>query len=212
MAVDYTKLATLLKGHNGAQCRPRDIQQADLLAKAKAMAQRGYAHTTDTLRVLEAYMQGYGILLSGGIGIGKSFFFETVNPEPVAVLSFNRCHLWRYEQLEQWLDDHTGVEVVLDDIGWDADKANNYGTKYEVLQVVLDHRLTESGCRTHITTNLSTTSWWPSMTATWLTACTSCASALHCRRVSVSVSRNRTKPTFATLTTPAKWARRHYDC
>lgn len=154
-ASDFENLASKLVGAVGRRYSPREIMPVDLLDKARAMMKRGYVHTPDTLRVLEAYMQGYGILLSGGLGIGKSFFFEVVNPEPVAVLSFNRCHLWKYDQLEKWLDDHTGVEVVLDDIGWDADKANNFGTKYEVLQVVLDHRLTESGCRTHITTNLS---------------------------------------------------------
>lgn len=135
--------------------QPKPVTREELLAKATAMARRGYVHNADTLKVLETYLQGFGILLSGGVGIGKTYFFKKVNPEPLAVLSFNVAHLWKYEQLADWLDEHRYEEIVLDDIGWDADKATNYGQRFETLQVALDDRLNRSTYRTHITTNLT---------------------------------------------------------
>lgn len=132
---------------------PRQISQAELTEKAKAMTKRGYIHTEETLRVLEAYMQGYGILLSGGCGIGKTRFFECVNPTPIMPLSFNVCHLWKYEELDTFLTATRSEELLLDDVGWHSE-ASNYGQKFETLQIVLDRRLS---CRvpTHITTNLT---------------------------------------------------------
>lgn len=129
------------------------VTEDEIYRKARAMTLRGYCHTVETVKALEAYLQGYGVLLSGGMGIGKTFFFETVNPEPIAVLSFSRCHLWKYERLEEWLEEHRNDEIVLDDIGFASSKGNNYGTQFDALQVVLDQRLTEAGGRTHVTTN-----------------------------------------------------------
>lgn len=133
---------------------PPQITRERLLAKATAMAKRGYIHTEASLQAVEAYLQGYGVLLSGGMGLGKTFFFETLNPEPIPVLSFNQCFLWKYEQLGEWLDAYYNREIVLDDIGWESGRANNYGTHFDALQVVLDYRLFHgSKARTHITTN-----------------------------------------------------------
>lgn len=137
-----------------ALSKPVKIGKEQLLAKARAMALRGFDHSAKTLEVLEAYLQGYGILLSGGVGVGKSYFFECVEPEPLPVLSFNSCALWKYDAISEWLADHRNQDIVLDDVGWDAELGNNYGTKFEVLQIVLDERLRQNG-RTHITTNLT---------------------------------------------------------
>lgn len=131
---------------------PPPVMRKQLEAKAAAMARRGYIHNATTLAALEAYLQGYGILLSGGMGIGKTFFFNVLNPEPMPILSFNQCFLWKYEELEEWLDRNIAREIVLDDIGWESGRASNYGTRFDTLQVVLDSRLCRS-VRTHITTN-----------------------------------------------------------
>lgn len=130
---------------------PPQVDKATLAAKAQAMMKRGYQHDEKTLEVLNAYMQGYGILLSGGVGIGKTYFFETVNPNPITRLSFNVCGLWKFDTVSDFLDDTMGQEIVLDDIGWQG-QGRNYGQSFETLQVVLDARL-GSPCRTHVTTN-----------------------------------------------------------
>lgn len=130
-----------------------DVDTCRLIAKAKAMTRRGYQHCEKSLEALEKYMQGYGILLSGGVGVGKTYFFQTVNPEPIEVLSFNQCYLWKFDKLDEWLERHASQEIVLDDIGWNREEGNNYGTRFEALQVALDARLSGCQARTHITTN-----------------------------------------------------------
>lgn len=148
--MDYNELLKEIPVYRRRQAPP--VTRESLVAKAAAMARRGYIHNATTLEALEAYLQGYGVLLSGGMGIGKTFFFNVLNPEPLPVLSFNQCFLWKYEQLEEWLDRHIAQEIVLDDIGWESGRASNYGTRFDTLQVVLDARLCHSA-RTHITTN-----------------------------------------------------------
>lgn len=151
--MDFANVLKLINGREvGGKTPMYLVTEEELWRKASAMQRRGYVHTEASLDALMAYLQGYGVLLSGGIGVGKTFFFKTVNAEPIAVLSFNQCNLWKFDKLDEWLAAHRGEEVVLDDIGWDASQGNNYGTRFEVLQVVLDNRL---GCpaRTHVTTN-----------------------------------------------------------
>ena len=149
--MDYAKVLNGL--HLYHRKAPPAVTQEQLAAKAQAMARRGYIHTEASLKALEAYLQGYGVLLSGGMGIGKTFFFQTINPEPLPVLSFNQCFLWKYEDLGEWLDNFAGRDIVLDDIGWETGRASNYGTRFDTLQVVLDARLRVGRARTHITTN-----------------------------------------------------------
>lgn len=151
--IDFDRMLKCLKVADGDE--PRKVTQAQLLSKAQAMANRGYEHNAVTLNALHSYMMGYGILLSGGCGIGKTMFFETVNPKPIPILSFNRCGLWTVDQLGEWLDDHVSDEIVLDDIGYDTEKGRNYGQRFETLQYVIDARLNLSGARTHITTNMT---------------------------------------------------------
>jgi DNA replication protein DnaC len=149
--IDYDKLLKEIPVFHRRPAPP--VTRESLFKKAAAMARRGYVHNATTLEALEAYLQGYGVLLSGGMGIGKTFFFNVLNPEPLPVLSFNQCFLWKYEQLGEWLDDHFNREIVLDDIGWESGRASNYGTRFDTLQVVLDARLRVGRARTHITTN-----------------------------------------------------------
>ena len=148
--MDYAELLKEIPAYHRRPAPP--VTSEMLVEKASAMARRGYIHNATTLEALEAYLQGYGVLLSGGMGIGKTFFFNVLNPEPMPVLSFNQCFLWKYEELEEWLDQNIAREIVLDDIGWESGRASNYGTRFDTLQVVLDVRLRNTA-RTHITTN-----------------------------------------------------------
>lgn len=133
---------------------PPAIDETTLFRKAQAMAGRGYRHSAESLEALQAYIQGYGVLLSGAIGIGKTFFFQSVEPEPLPILSFNSCTLWTFDKLEEWLMEHRSQQIVLDDIGWAESLSSNYGQRFESLQVALDYRV-NCGARTHITTNLT---------------------------------------------------------
>lgn len=132
---------------------PPPVTAEMLKRKAAAMASRGYIHSETSLKALSAYMHGYGVLLSGGMGIGKTMFFATVNPQPIAMLPFSRCYLWKTDTLDEWLDEHQCDEIVLDDLGIAAARGSNYGVQFDCLQYVLDQRLSDARARTHVTTN-----------------------------------------------------------
>lgn len=153
--MDYRQILASV-GTDIARPRVKTVTPDELARRATAMKTRGYAHSVVTLKALEAYLQGFGVLLSGPVGTGKSMFFDVVEPQPIPVLSFSSVALWRYERLDDWLRDNQYNDIVLDDIGADksgGDGARNYGQRYETLQIVLDARL-KTDYRTHITTNM----------------------------------------------------------
>lgn len=59
--------------------RPQDEVQEihypeeEFKAIAGLMADLGYIHTKESLDALQAYMSGYGLLLTGDVGTGKTF-------------------------------------------------------------------------------------------------------------------------------------------
>lgn len=140
--------------------REAQVTEEILANKANCMAMRGYIHSYTSLTALECYLRGYGLLLSGPVGVGKTLFFRKVEPDGgVPILPFNSCCLWRYETLEAWLRETANGDIVIDDLGWemthgDKGMARNFGQIYDTLQIVLDFRLRCTSRRTHITTNL----------------------------------------------------------
>lgn len=153
--MDYRQILAEV-GTDIAQPRVKEVTPDELARRARAMKARGYAHSVVSLKALEAYIQGYGVLLSGPVGTGKTLFFQLVEREPIAELSFGSVALWKYDKLDEWLQEHRYSDIVLDDIGADksgGDGARNFGQRYETLQIVLDARL-KTDYRTHITTNM----------------------------------------------------------
>lgn len=157
MKIDYGKVLKMLPFNSP----PSEISvtQSMIESKALAMARRGYNHNATSLTALELYMKGYGLLLSGPVGVGKTMFFRTVEPDGgIPILSFNSCVLWEYEELRDFLRSTRNDDIVIDDLGWDRANGDGmsrkYGQKYDALQIVLDFRTSASPMRTHITTNL----------------------------------------------------------
>ena len=153
--MDYRQILASV-GTDIVKPRVKTVTPDELVSHARAMKARGYAHSVVSLKALEAYMQGYGILLSGPVGTGKTLFFKLVEREPIEELSFSSVALWKYDRLEEWLNEHRYCDIVLDDVGADksgGDGARNFGQRYETLQIVLDARL-KTDYRTHITTNM----------------------------------------------------------
>lgn len=148
---DFKTLLTEIPKYHRKE--PPAVTLDALKRKATAMASRGYVHSETTLKALSAYMHGYGVLLSGGMGIGKTMFFATVNPQPIAMLPFSRCYLWKTDALDEWLAEHQHEEIVLDDLGIASSRGSNYGVQFDCLQYVLDQRLSDARARTHVTTN-----------------------------------------------------------
>lgn len=118
------------------------------------MAEEGYIFThpcqLDTLR---AYMDGYGVLISGAVGIGKTLFFRRLSPD-IIILNMGSLVAMGHEELASSVLGCLNSEVVIDDLGLGGSKAKDYGREYDALLAVLNWR-ERSRFRTHFTTNLS---------------------------------------------------------
>lgn len=150
---DIESVVQYANGFQASDEEPINVSRERLMRKAARMAQFGYHQDTDTIQALRAFLEGYGILLSGQIGVGKTFFFECVyeGRERFSTIDMNEAHLWNYEKLNDFLNDNQRCDMLIDDIR--GDMAKDYGKTFDPLIVILDNRL-NSPARTHITTNL----------------------------------------------------------
>lgn len=159
---DTLPLAEILAKLRTPTCEERaaEVSAARLTAWAQEMATRGYRHSEETLEALRLYLAGYGLLLMGGVGTGKTHFFQTVG----AVLRAQgryRPAIFRMmdtvgrkvDDVREYFNEMSGSELVLDDIGAEP-TFNEYGNRWDILPWLIEMRLAASG-RTHFTTNLS---------------------------------------------------------
>lgn len=116
------------------------------------MAGRGYVFSTATIQAVADYHRGFGIGLSGGVGLGKTLFFRLLTPDAI-IMDINEAMRWNYDQLLAFLHCYRDREMVLDDIGAGTTRGNDWGVSYDALMVILNARQ-KSRARTHITTNL----------------------------------------------------------
>lgn len=124
----------------------------DLMAYARWMkTERGYEPSKESLKALLSYMKGYGVMLAGGVGTGKTMFFRSLKVK-VETLSPLRMLPIRLEDIAERIRDLDGSEVVVDDIGAEP-VYNNFGSRLDLLPWLVEERLAAKG-RTHFTTNL----------------------------------------------------------
>lgn len=155
-------LADILAQLKAPSCEERAAAvTAERLAKwAAAMAAHGYRHGEETLEALRLYLAGYGLLLFGGVGAGKTHFFRTLGlvrtrnggDAPVVYPMMDTVGR-RVGEVREWFAEAARREVVLDDIGAEP-TFNEYGNRWDILPWLVEMRLASSG-RTHFTTNLS---------------------------------------------------------
>lgn len=131
----------------------RQITEQDVKKAVVAMSQAGYIFCEKTIEAVAEYLRGYGVLLSGNVGIGKTLFFKVLN-DRILHLDFNEMLGWTQEELCNTLAGLTKREVLIDDIGSGGAIGKDYGRSYDVLLTILNKRqwLNE---RTHFTTNLT---------------------------------------------------------
>ena len=169
MNADYDEMLKKLE-------RPRKeietvhFSQEEFEQLAGKMADLGYIHSKVSLEALEAYMAGYGLLLTGDVGAGKTFFFETLFK---ALEPSDRNGEWEWKILgkkpeiyymrktigmafndvDGEIADLDRRDVLFDDIGVEV-VANDWGRKFELVPWLVDLRL-QNEHRSHFTTNLS---------------------------------------------------------
>lgn len=133
-----------------------EVDERTVQARTKqavaSMASRGYVFSEATVQAVAEYYRGFGIGLSGGVGLGKTLFFRLLTPDAI-IMDINEAMRWNYDQLLAFLHCYKEREMVLDDIGAGTTRGNDWGVAYDALMVILNARQ-KSRARTHITTNL----------------------------------------------------------
>ena len=155
-------LADILAKLQAPSCEERAAAvTAERLTKwAREMTARGYRHTEESLEALRLYLAGYGLLLMGGVGTGKTHFFRTVGAvlraygkARPAIFTMMDTVGRKVDDVREYFNEMAGQEIVLDDIGAEP-TFNEYGNRWDILPWLLEMRMAASG-RTHFTTNLS---------------------------------------------------------
>ncbi len=155
-------LADILAQLRAPSCEERaaEVTEERLARWARETAARGYRHTERSLEALRLYLAGYGLLLMGGVGTGKTHFFRTVGEvrarhgmaRPVVYAMMDTVGR-KVDEVRAFFTGAARAEVVLDDIGAEP-TFNEYGNRWDILPWLLEMRMAAPG-RTHFTTNLS---------------------------------------------------------
>ena len=114
------------------------------------LAERGYIPSPQIVEPVRAYASGYGILLAGNAGIGKTFLMQCLRARLYTATSIAEYGLAAIAKWFSWTDGH---DVCIDDIGTES-IVSEYGAKDDVLKRVIAHRAEQQRGRTSITTNL----------------------------------------------------------
>lgn len=132
---------------------PREVGAQAIRNYAAWMAEkRGYIHTAESLVALEKYMQGYSLLLTGAVGTGKTFFFQSLGQD-LLIISLIGLSGWKLDEIETMLLNNQERDVVFDDMGAEP-PVSDYGVKQEIVPLILEKRYYLRR-RTHFTTNFN---------------------------------------------------------
>ena len=156
--IDFSAILAKLQAPSCAE-RAVAVTPERLAAWAGEMATHGYRHTEATLEALRLYLAGYGLIMFGNCGTGKTFFFSAIGKARTAhgmeaplVYPLMDTVGRKVDEVREWFIAAERHEVVLDDIGAEP-TFNEYGNRWDILPWLLEMRLAASG-RTHFTTNL----------------------------------------------------------
>ena len=150
LKIDFTKaLEKAMKYQEAKEVKPATDKQveAEILRIAETV---GYIPSKQIIEPIRAYLSGYGILLSGEAGIGKTMLMSALGMRmygAVHIASYGLRNLYKWYE---WSDNHN---ICIDDIGTET-IVSEYGAKDEIMKRVIAHRAEQQSGRTSITTNL----------------------------------------------------------
>jgi hypothetical protein len=124
-----------------------DDQIARLLLR---IGKRGYIPTPATIPILRDYAAGYGIMLHGDVGHGKTFLLKCLG---VRIWGADEICDYGLRHIQEWYEDTDGRQLCIDDIGAEMTVCE-YGACDDLLKSVITHRAERQRGRTHCTTNL----------------------------------------------------------
>lgn len=128
-----------------------DISDDEILDRASEMAKHGYSFDSVSIDALKAYLEGYGVLISGDVGTGKTSFFKAIGK--IRVVTMVDLYANPLDEIVEIVDRMNDEEIVVDDIGTEP-VYSNYGCKMDILPWLIERR-SKSEMRTHYTTNLN---------------------------------------------------------
>jgi len=115
------------------------------------LAAKGYRPSMQIVEPVRDYLSGYGVLLCGKAGVGKTFLMRCLGSRLRSVEEITGYGLRQIGVWYEWTD---GTDLTIDDLGAEATLAE-YGAKEDLLKLVIAHRAERQTGRTSITTNLS---------------------------------------------------------
>lgn len=128
-----------------------DVNDDEIRARASEMAKHGYSFDSSSIDALKAYLEGYGVLISGDVGTGKTSFFKALGG--IRKVTMVDLYANPLEEIVEIVDRMNDEEIVVDDIGTEP-VYSNYGCKMDILPWLIERR-SKSEMRTHYTTNLN---------------------------------------------------------
>lgn len=124
-----------------------DDQIARLLLR---IGERGYIPTQATIPILRDYAAGYGIMLHGDVGHGKTFLLKCIG---IRIWGADEICDYGLRHINEWYEDTNGRQICIDDIGAEMTVCE-YGAREDLLKSVITHRADRQHGITHCTTNL----------------------------------------------------------
>ena len=122
-----------------------------VLDRIEELAAHGYIPSDCIIEPIRAILSGYGVLLTGKAGAGKTFLMREMG---VRIYSATRLAEWGLSKIAGWYEWWDGKEVCIDDIGTEH-IVSEYGAKEDIVKQVISHRCERQEATTHITTNLN---------------------------------------------------------
>lgn len=141
---------TVARMQDDAQ-EPTLASDEEVARKVAQMAERGFIPGEQWVEPIRAYLSGFGVMLAGDTGVGKTFFFTCLQGR---VRSVEEIVDHGFKYLREWYSWTDGSDIVIDDLGSEPVTVE-YGARDDLLKTVISHRDGLANVRTHITTNLS---------------------------------------------------------